>query len=278
MDALAKAYVELKTTQAQVLQNEKMASIGLLAAGVAHEINNPIGFVSSNLNTLGKYLKLLTEYINRQDKIIEGLDRPDILAELEALRLSLKVDHILGDVGCLISESLDGTSHVRKIVNDLNVFSRKDDSAPRLVNLADILDSTITLVWNEIKYKVALQKNYGKVPPILGNSQQLNQVFMNMLINAGHAIESGGKITVSTWAENGNAFVSIGDTGHGIALEHLNRIFEPFFTTKEVGKGTGLGLSISYDIINKHSGEIIVESVVGKGTTFTVKLPLAKEQ
>jgi two-component system NtrC family sensor kinase len=146
-----------------------------------------------------------------------------------------------------------------------------------LVNLAEILDSTITLIWNEIKYKAVLQKDYGTVPAILGNSQQLNQVFMNLLINAGHAIESEGKITVTTWAENGNAFVSIGDTGHGIAQENLNRIFEPFFTTKEVGKGTGLGLSISYDIINKHSGEIIVESVIGQGTTFTVKLPLAGE-
>ena len=278
MDALGNAYKELQATQAQVLHNEKMASIGQLAAGVAHEINNPIGFVSSNLGTLGKYLERLTGFMTSQARIVEDAASPEAQQELATLRQSLKIDRIIPDIGKLISESLDGANRVHKIVQDLNTFSRVDQGNSKVTDLVACLESAITIVWNELKYKATLKRNYGNIPPINCYPQQLNQVFMNLLVNAGHSIESQGLITITTWSDNETANVSIGDTGCGIAPEHLNRIFEPFFTTKEVGKGTGLGLSISYDIIQKHHGEITVESTVGAGTTFTVKLPLGNAE
>ena len=278
MDALGKAYKELQATQAQVLHNEKMASIGQLAAGVAHEINNPIGFVSSNLGTLGKYLERLTGFMTSQARFVEDAASPEAQQELATLRQSLKIDRIIPDIGKLISESLDGANRVHKIVQDLNTFSRVDQGNSKVTDLVACLESAITIVWNELKYKATLKRNYGNIPPINCYPQQLNQVFMNLLVNAGHSIESQGLITITTWSDNETANVSIGDTGCGIAPEHLNRIFEPFFTTKDVGKGTGLGLSISYDIIQKHHGEITVESTVGAGTTFTVKLPLGNAE
>jgi two-component system NtrC family sensor kinase len=274
MDALGKAYKELQTSQAQVLHSEKMASIGQLAAGVAHEINNPIGFVSSNLATLGKYLERLTGYVTSQTRIVEHAASPAARKELAALRQELKIDRIIPDIGKLISESLDGANRVRNIVKDLNTFSRVDQGDSKVADLIECLESAITIVWNELKYKTTLNRNYGNIPPLSCYPQQLNQVFMNLLVNAGHSIESRGLITITTWSDNDTANVSIADTGCGIAPEHLSRIFEPFFTTKEVGKGTGLGLSISYDIIQKHHGDITVESTVGAGTTFTVRLPL----
>jgi two-component system NtrC family sensor kinase len=274
MDALGKAYKELQTSQEQVLQSEKMASIGQLAAGVAHEINNPIGFVSSNLGTLGKYLERLSGFMTSQTRIVERAANPEARQELAALRRELKIDRIIPDIGKLISESLDGANRVRKIVKDLNTFSRVDHGNREVADLIECLESAVTIVWNELKYKATLNRNYGNIPPINCYPQQLNQVFMNLLVNAGHSIESRGDITITTWSDNRTANVSIADTGCGIAQEHLTRIFEPFFTTKEVGKGTGLGLSISYDIIKKHHGDITVESKVGAGTTFTVRLPL----
>jgi two-component system NtrC family sensor kinase len=274
MDALEKAYEELQTSQAQVLHSEKMASIGQLAAGVAHEINNPIGFVSSNLSTLGKYLERLTGFIDSQTGIIEHAASPEERKEIAALRRELKIDRIVPDIGKLIDESLDGANRVRKIVRDLNTFSRVDQGNSEVADLVECLESTVTIVWNELKYKATLNRNYGNIPPLRCYPQQLNQVFMNLLVNAGHSIESQGLITITTWSDTDSAYVSIADNGCGIAPEHLTRIFEPFFTTKELGKGTGLGLSISYDIIKKHHGDITVESVVDEGTTFTVRLPL----
>jgi two-component system NtrC family sensor kinase len=274
MDALGKAYKELQASQAQVLHSEKMASIGQLAAGVAHEINNPIGFISSNLVTLGKYLERLTGFMTSQARIVERAASPEARKESAALYRELKIDRIVPDIGKLINESLDGANRVRKIVKDLSTFSRVDQGNSEVADLVECLESAVTIVWNELKYKATLDRNYGKIPPLNCFPQQLNQVFMNLLVNAGHSIESQGDITITTWSDNDTAYVSIADTGCGIAQEHLTRIFEPFFTTKEVGKGTGLGLSISYDIIKKHHGDITVESSVGAGTTFTVRLPL----
>jgi two-component system NtrC family sensor kinase len=274
MDALEKAYRELKASQAQVLQSEKMASIGQLAAGVAHEINNPIGFISSNLATLDKYLQRLAEYSDAQSRVVGQSAPPAALQRLAGLRKELKIDRIIADIGKLIGESLDGADRVRKIVKDLNTFSRVDSGVSEVADLVECLESAINIVWNELKYKITLNRDYGHVPPFRCYPQQLNQVFMNLLVNAGHAIESQGIITIKTWSDNDSANVSIADSGCGIAPDHLSRIFEPFFTTKGVGKGTGLGLSISYDIIKKHRGDITVESAVGAGTTFTVRLPL----
>lgn len=274
MEALGKAYTELQSTQAQVLQNEKMASIGQLAAGVAHEINNPIGYVSSNLNTLDKYLERLTCFIASQSEFIERTTEPDVQKELTDLRQSLNIDHIINDIGILIHESLDGASRVGKIVQDLNTFSRTDKGESCVVDVKESIESAINIVWNELKYKITIHRDYESIPSIKCYPQQLNQVFINLLVNAGHAIEGMGHITITTRAYKSSVYISIADTGKGIAPEHMSHIFEPFFTTKEVGKGTGLGLSISYDIIKKHQGEITLDSTVGKGTTFTIRLPL----
>lgn len=273
---LEKAYIELKEAQLQIFQQEKMASIGQLAAGVAHEINNPMGFISSNLTTLTKYIERLSEFIAAGDRTLaEYSDTPgaDLLKET---RKRLKIDYIIEDARQLIMESQDGAGRVRRIVQDLKSFSRVDNAEQALINLNEALETTINIAWNEIKYVASLNREFGNIPEIRCYPQQLNQVFLNLLVNAAHAMEGGqGSITVRTWSDESDIYVSVTDSGCGIPEGIRQRIFEPFFTTKEVGKGTGLGLSISYDIIRKHGGEISVESETGQGTTFTVKLPVS---
>ena len=273
-EKLALAYEELQTTQSQMLQREKMASIGQLAAGVAHEINNPIGFISSNLATLGKYVERLSAFVIRQSEICTPLLTDEMHAELKKARLELKIDRILADISPLIAESLDGAGRVRTIVRDLKSFSRSDEGEYQTADIVDCLDSAINIVWNELKYKATLRKEYSAIPPVKCYPQQLNQVFMNLLINAVHAIDRQGEINISARQENDEVFIVINDTGCGIPPENLGKIFEPFFTTKDSGKGTGLGLSISYDIIKRHNGKIAVQSTPGKGTTFTVSIPV----
>lgn len=267
-----KAEEDLKQAQEHLIQQEKMASIGQLAAGVAHEINNPMGFISSNLSSLGKYLDRLLEFIAYLD---QSAPRDGATAcELREVRNKLKIDHIVRDAKDLIGESLDGTDRVRRIVQDLKTFSRVDQADGTQVNLNEALETTINIAWNEIKYVSALERDFGNIPQIRCYPQQLNQVFLNLLVNAAQATKGGGVITVRSWNDDQHIFVSVSDTGTGIPDEILPRIFEPFFTTKEIGKGTGLGLSISYGIIKNHGGEIQVQSEPGKGSTFTVMLPL----
>ncbi len=271
---LQKAYSELKEAQLQIFQQEKMASIGQLAAGVAHEINNPMGFISSNLGTLDKYLSRLTEYITAVDKAVDKCCLEEA-GKLKKLRTCLKIDYISGDAGQLIAESQDGADRVRRIVQDLRSFSRVDQADQAMVNLNEALETTINIAWNEIRYVAELKREFGDIPEILCYPQQLNQVFLNLLINAAHAMEGRqGSITVRTWLEDGQVCISVSDTGCGIPDSVMPRIFEPFFTTKEIGKGTGLGLSISYDIIKRHGGVFKVVSEVDKGTTFIVSIPI----
>ncbi len=273
---LEKAYAELKEAQLQIFQQEKMASIGQLAAGVAHEINNPMGFISSNLTTLTKYVDRLAEYIGAGDQALADFSESSTAKALKETRKRLKIDHIMEDSRQLIMESQDGAGRVRRIVQDLKSFSRVDQSEKALIDLNEALETTINIAWNEIKYVAELNKDFGNIPQIICFPQQLNQVFLNLLVNASHAMEGKrGIITVRSWNEGESVFVSVTDSGCGIPEEIRQRIFEPFFTTKEVGKGTGLGLSISYEIIRKHGGEITVESEVGKGTTFVVRLPVS---
>ncbi|TWJ19458.1 PAS domain S-box protein [Geobacter argillaceus] len=273
-EALETALKELKEAHSQMLQKEKMASIGQLAAGVAHEINNPIGFVNSNLGTLDKYVGRMIEFIQAQGEALSSSASQEVGEVIASQRKKLKLDYIIEDSRKLIQESLDGTDRVRKIVQNLKSFSRVDESEYKRENLNNCLESTLNIVWNELKYKATVEREYGELPETRCYPQQLNQVFMNLLVNAAHAIESQGTITIRSWAEGADIFIAISDTGSGIPDELHSRIFEPFFTTKEVGKGTGLGLSISYDIVKKHGGEILLESVVGEGTTFTVRLPV----
>ena len=273
---LENAYAALKAAQAHMVQQEKMASIGQLAAGVAHEINNPIGFISSNLGTLAKYVDRLTEFVSLQSEVIGRLDATEAGGELGKKRRELKIDYITEDIKELIAESLEGTDRVRRIVQDLKSFSRVDEAEYKPADINKCIESTLNIVRNELKYKTVVNREYGEIPMTRCYPRQLNQVFMNLLVNAGQAIEKQGEITIRTWNAGGSIYVSISDTGRGIPGDMLNRIFEPFFTTKEVGKGTGLGLSITYDIVKKHNGEITVDSEEGRGTTFTVKIPVAE--
>lgn len=277
-DELTAAYEELKSTHTQLLQQEKMASIGQLAAGVAHEINNPMGFISSNLSTLGKYADRIKSYNKIQDEALKDCTSADALTATAETRKRLKIDYIMDDIPKLIAESIEGADRVRTIVQNLKSFSRLDQAAYELVDLNDCLESTLSIAWNELKYKCTVVKEFGVLSKVPCFPQQLNQVFLNLLVNSAHAIEDKGVVTVRTWVENDMACVSIADNGSGIPEEIRARIFEPFFTTKDVGKGTGLGLSISYDIIQSHNGVIDVVSEVGKGTTFTIRLPIEKRE
>jgi two-component system NtrC family sensor kinase len=237
-EQLAAAYQELKSTHSQLLQQEKMASIGQLAAGVAHEINNPMGFISSNLGTMGKYLERLTGFLELQDAALEKIASDSLKEELGQARRHFKVDYVLKDARNLLAESQDGAERVRTIVQNLKSFSRVDEAKASYVDLNECMESTVTIVWNELKYKTTLHRDYGELPEVKCWPQQLNQVFLNILVNAGHAIEKQGEITISSRREGQMVAIAIHDTGSGIPEGIRSRIFEPFFTTKEVGKGT----------------------------------------
>lgn len=270
-DALIK---KLEDAHSQLLQSEKMASIGQLAAGVAHEINNPIGFVSSNLTSL-------RDYVDDMLRVIAGfevaLEDPSKKPAVQKIIQEVDLDFLKEDVMTLMSECQDGIQRVRQIVQDLKDFSHVDHGEWVVSDIHKGLESTLNIVNNEIKYKATVEKNFSKIPEIPCIGSQLNQVFMNLLVNAAHAIPDKGTITVTTGHENGWVWVEVADTGTGIAPDNLKRIFDPFFTTKPVGKGTGLGLSLSYGIIQKHHGRIEVQSEVGKGTQFKVWLPVEQK-
>lgn len=276
-EELFEEHQKLKETQSQILQSEKMASIGQLAAGVAHEINNPLGFISSNIGTLNKYVQKLAEFIDAQAAVVETLSSPADQEELKTLRKSLKIDFLLEDTKDLISESLEGSERVKGIVKNLKSFSNIDQSDCLPADINECIETTLNVVWNSIKHKATVEKEYGKLPLFTCYPQQLNQLFLNLLLNAGQAIEKEGIIRIKTWADDEAINISISDTGIGMPENILARIFEPFFTTRDVGKGTGLGLSISYDIVKNHHGDICAESKVGEGTTFSIKLPLNQE-
>jgi PAS domain S-box-containing protein len=267
---------KLREAHEQLLQSEKMASIGQLAAGIAHEINNPVGFVNSNMNTLRNYIRTLFGVIDAYEQAMP--DQPALQARVAAVRSDADLAFLRQDVTDLVRESMEGLKRVKDIVQALKDFSHVDEMEWQVADLHHGLDSTLNIVANEIKYKCTVDKQYGVLPPVECLASQMNQVFMNLLLNASQAIEERGTITIRTGAENGWVWIEIGDTGSGIAPEHLNRIFEPFFTTKPVGSGTGLGLSLSYGIVNKHGGRIEVASEAGQGARFTVRLPVRSLQ
>jgi len=274
---LVETFKQLKQSQSTIVQQEKMASLGQLAAGVAHEINNPVGFIMSNMSTMAKYIDRLKEFDTHQSGAGMSGTTPESPEELQSVRKKLKVDYIFEDLPQLVKESLEGAERVKEIVQNLKAFSRLDEAGYKLADINECLESTLKIVWNELKYKCTVVKEYGELPLTLCSAQQLNQVFVNLLVNASHAIEKHGEITIRTWEEKSAIHVAISDTGCGIPEENLNRLFEPFFTTKEIGKGTGLGLSIVYDIVTKnHKGEITVTSEVGRGSIFTISLPVVE--
>jgi len=277
---------KIKETQAQLMQQEKMASIGQLAAGVAHEINNPMGFISSNLNSIEDYEKDRKLLIEQYRALVSGLKGETMATEkgraailerlgrIASLEKETDIDFILEDIPNLIRESKEGAERIKKIVRDLKDFVHPGEDELQFADVNRNLDSTLNIVWNELKYKATVRKEYGKLPQVRCYVQQLNQVIMNLLVNAAQAIEKQGEICISTRADNGHVEIKISDTGTGISKENLSKIFDPFFTTKEVGKGTGLGLNVAYNIIKKHKGTINVESEAGEGTTFTIRIPV----
>lgn len=266
---------KLEEAQNQLLQSEKMASIGQLAAGVAHEINNPVGFVSSNLGTMRRYsedmLKLLAAYEQEESGLSHSVQE-----NMKHLKHQIDFVYLKEDLGKLLEESEDGLQRVKQIVQDLKNFSRAGEAEWLWANLEAGLESTLNVVWNEIKYKAVVIREYGGIPDIECIPSQLNQVFMNLLINAAQAIKERGQIIIRTGHDDASVWVEITDTGSGIAPENLKRIFDPFFTTKPIGQGTGLGLSLSYSIVQKHGGRVDVSSILNEGTTFRVVLPLLK--
>jgi two-component system, NtrC family, sensor kinase len=274
---LERVLTRLHDAQDQLLQSDKMASIGQLAAGVAHEINNPIGYIHSNLGTLVEYLDNLFRLNLAYERALREVrtEHPERWAEIEELKEQIDYEFLMTDLPKLLQESREGIDRVRKIVADLRDFSRAGYSEKWV--MADLhkgLESTLNIVWNDLKYKCDVSKQYSDLPLIECLPSQLNQVFLNILVNAGHAITDRGTITIATGLEGDRVFVDISDSGKGIAQENLGRIFDPFFTTKPVGQGTGLGLSLSYGIVRKHGGRIEVYSQLGAGTRFRVLLPL----
>lgn len=258
---------KLKEAQNQLLQSEKMAAIGQLAAGVAHEINNPVGFVNSNLGSLKIYADKLLTVLNAYES-----NDPARIADA---RQKADLEFLREDLPSLLSESQDGLSRVTKIVQDLKDFSHVDQADRQKADLNAAMESTLNVVWNELKYKAEVIRELGEIPPVDCVPAQINQVFMNLLVNAAQAIPQQGKIFVRSGFENEQVWFEVEDTGTGMSAEVQQRIFEPFFTTKPVGKGTGLGLSISYDIIvKKHHGRMDVKSEIGKGSRFRLWLPL----
>jgi PAS domain S-box-containing protein len=271
---LEKAHEDLKASQLKILQQEKMASIGQLAAGVAHELNNPMSFISSNLGTLDKYVHRLIDFIGTQSGIIESFNNNAAIKKADEKSKELKLDFVINDINGMLKESIDGSERVKKIVHELNCFSRMDEEEYKDANINECIESAITIVWNELKYKSTLEKDFGDLPRTKCYSRQINQIFVNLLINAVNSIPERGIIKIKTWYKDDSIWMEVSDTGSGIPRENLIKIFEPFFTTKDAGKGTGLGLSITYEIVQKHKGEITVESEEGRGTSFTIRIPV----
>ncbi|HSW08965.1 ATP-binding protein [Aquabacterium sp.] len=268
-EALQSEIAERKHLEAQLVQQEKLASIGQLAAGVAHEINNPIGFIFSNFGTLEGYLASLFRMLDAYEQTAAG-------PTLRALHEELEIGYLKEDVPSLMRESKDGIRRVRQIVQDLKDFSHVDALQDwQLTHLHQGIDSTLNVVASELRYKADVVKEYGEVPEIECLATQINQVVMNLVVNAAHAMGSErGRIVIRTGSADGEAWFEVADNGSGIPKDVLPRIFDPFFTTKPIGKGTGLGLSLSYGIVQKHQGRITVDSAPGRGTTFRVTLPL----
>jgi two-component system NtrC family sensor kinase len=284
--AIFQDLTEVKQLQSQVLQTEKMASIGQLAAGVAHEINNPMGFIHANLFQMAEYLTDLRRVWDHVDVLrreiaggdFEGVRR--VARDLTDLSNEVDVTYLLSDLGKAIRESQEGSERIRHIVHDLRDFSHHDTGERVLADVNQCLDSTATIVWPMMKRIVVLEKEYEDLQAILCYPMQVKQVFMNLLVNAYQSIEecvgeSGetGKIWLRTRQWHEGVVVEVSDTGVGIPEAHIDRIFDPFFTTKKVGSGTGLGLSTSFNIVKRHGGIMTVESKVGEGTTFSVFLP-----
>ncbi|PLX73352.1 MAG: PAS domain-containing sensor histidine kinase [Azoarcus sp.] len=269
---------QLEGAQVQLVQSEKLAAIGQLAAGVAHELKTPIGFVSTNFGTLERNVGDMLGLIAAYHATAASDDPAQALAAAEAQYVAADIDYLREDLPALFAESRDGLDRVQRIARDLKDFSRVGEQDWQFADLHRGLDSTINILRYEIKHKAEVIREYGELPEVWCVPSMINQVFLNLLANAAQAIETQGTITVVTAVEGDKVLIRIADTGSGIPPDILNRIFVPFFTTKAAGKGTGLGLSLAQDIIRQHHGRLFATSVPGQGSTFTIELPLTELQ
>ncbi|MCA9402275.1 MAG: histidine kinase [Candidatus Omnitrophica bacterium] len=281
--ALREALLRLQQTQQQLIQSEKLASIGQLAAGVAHEINNPLSFVSANVQVLERYLEdfgRIFAYLdkNRHVDTADAESAAGYIQELNKLQDEIDIDGITRDLGELLEETRDGLERVKRIVHDLRTFAREDKGERETVRLDKVIDRALSIASNEVKYRAEVVKDYAAdLPPVRCSEQRLGQVFVNLIVNAAQAMADRGTIAIRTYLDEDRVCAEVADTGQGISQGDLLRIFDPFFTTKPVGMGTGLGLSVCHEIIKNYEGDITVTSEVNKGTTFLVKLPAGEE-
>lgn len=262
---------ELKQSETQLVQSEKMASIGVLAAGVAHEINNPIGFIRSNLQVLGDYFVDINNYYQ---EFLNQLDSDEAREVQKKLAKKHELEFIFNDAKPLVKASIGGVDRVAEIVNSLKTFARVDSPERISSDINEGVKATLAMVTNELKYKCRIHEDLSTLPKVMIFPGRLNQVFMNLLINAGQAITEKGDIYIRTFVEEGNVVIQIEDSGSGIDEENISQIFTPFYTSKPIGEGTGLGLSISHQIVEQHNGRIEVSSTKGKGSCFRVIIPI----
>jgi len=273
------AYNTLHDQKNQLVQQEKLASIGLLAAGIAHEINNPVGFVKSNLQTLENYtvsyFSALNAYRSLAVAAEQGLPIAEHIDKLKDILQTTDLEHIAQDGMDCIKESLSGVERIEEIIVDLSDFARNETDDNRvLCDINNLLDNTLKLVWNEIKYNCEIEKNYAELPQFYGRPGQLRQVFVNIIVNAAQALESNGTLKLVTRSDADNVIIEFIDNGPGLDEETSAKLFDPFYTTKEVGSGTGLGLSVSHGIVANHHGTLTAKNNEGNGACFTVTLPL----
>ena len=268
---LTQAFDELKSAQGHLVQSEKMASLGQLVAGVAHELNNPIAFIYANFPHLEEDAAQLFALV---EKIRALQTDPDIIRQTDRLVDEAELEYLHQDILKIIKSGKDGASRVKEIVRSLRSFSRVDEGELKPVRLEDGIEDTLAILQHELRGRITVERDFGLDTPVTCFSGQINQVFMNVIFNAIQAQKGGGAIRIATRKQDQWAVVSIADTGTGISPDVIKRIFDPFFTTKKVGEGTGLGLSISYGIIERHGGKIDVQSQVGVGTTFEIRIPI----
>jgi two-component system NtrC family sensor kinase len=276
LEELKEANQEIKETQSHLVQSAKMISLGQLVAGVAHELNNPIAFIYSNMHHLSDYVIKIREMVQAYRDAERNLSAEE-RAKVRELEEKLEIDFILKDIEDLTRSCVDGARRTKDIVLGLRTFSRIDESSFRMADLTEGLKSTVRLLAPEFKDRITVHQNYGELPSVECNLSQMNQIFMNLLSNGSQAISGKGDIWIRTRVDNGTAVIEIEDNGPGIPKALQEKIFDPFFTTKKVGEGTGLGLSIAYGLMQKHNGTITVASEVGRGTTFTLRLPLRQD-
>lgn len=270
---LVRSKVQLERLQTQIVQNEKMASLGQLSAGIAHELNNPVGFIYGNLDFLSKCMGGLVKLLNYYDEA--ELSGP-VIAGAAEIKAQIDYQASLEDLNSIISDCRDGAERISDIVQNLRTFSRLDEAEFKKTDVHEGIDSTLRLLSRYFSTdNILLVREYSELPLIDAFSGQLNQVWMNLLVNAAQAVSvKGGEVRITTSANKQSVFIAVSDTGDGIAAEHLSRIFDPFYTTKPVGDGTGLGLSISFGIVDRHGGTIAVDTKINEGSTFMVTLPI----